>query len=499
MYLNASLLSEELGKSYRLEFHGASRSDGHLAPPLLYYPGLRLEPDHIYVARACELAEAEPPADCCVVSIGTPARSFLRGSTACLVLDEALEPGRVLNDIQLISERLSRWESELDEMVGENCSISDFLWRCQTMFPGQYLLAIDSNRRVLGTTSEPDYVMDQTGHTPISVVNIFKSNPEYVRMQSHRGTYLYHDPSFDHDILINNIFINDEFLGNFSLTGKDTPISPGRQLLFSRLTPLYTRLYRQQFFGSGAVEANPISAFSKMLRGEPCPDGKLSGLLQSIGWRADDEYVVSLIELHENERAVRAANYLIQQLEMLLSYALPLEFGGDVVIVMNVSRDSMKAERSKESFHDFLLKSGLCAGVSESFHSISELKNYYLQAKEALRLGAELGVGCCHHFGDYILPYMLGRLYGEISAPSLCPPGLLELRRLDEQRGSAYLRTLDTWFRTGCNSAEASRQLYINRSTFLARMRKIERMLALSLDEHDARLYLMLCLKLLGL
>lgn len=497
MYLNASLLSEELSKNYRLEAHGPSRSDGHLTPPLLYYPGERLEPDHVYVARGCELPVGDTPPDCCIVSLGEPPRGCINDHSACLVLDGTLDPGRMLNEIQGIFEHLRRWEQGLGVMVDQNCSVGEFLQRCQPMFPGMYLLATDSNRRVLGTTSEPDYVMDKTGHTPISVVNIFKSNPEYVRMQQHRGTFFYHDPSFDHDILINNIFINDEFLGNLSLTGKDTPMTPGRQLLFSRLTPLYTRLFRQQFFCSGTLTENPVSLLSKMLHGERMAGSELAGSLRAIDWHVDNEYVVSLIVLHENDRAVRAAAYLCQQLEMLLHYALPLEFGGDIVVVMNVSKDSFKAERSKESFHEFLRQSGLRAGISESFHDLTELKNYYHQAKEALRLGVESGArGCYYHFSDYILPYMIGRIPGDISAQSLCPSGLLELRELDRQRGSAYIKTLDTWFETGCNSAETARKLYINRSTFLARMRKMERMLDLALDDPDVRLYLMLCLRL---
>ena len=498
MYLNASLLAEELSKNYRLELHGPSRSDGHLAAPLLYYPGVRLEPDHIYVARGDELPGGDTPPDCCIVSLGAPPANAFSEHSACIVLDGTLSSGQLLNEIQGIFEAVSRWAEGLDALVGRNCTVSEFLQHCQPRFPGMYLLATDSNRRVLGTTSEPDYVMDSTGHTPISVVNGFKSDPEYVRMQQHRGIFLYHSPSFDHDILINNIFINDEFLGNLSLTGRETPVTPGRQLLFSILAPLYTRLFRQQFFCSGTLSENPVSVLSKMLHGERAAAAELSGSLRAIDWHIDDEYVVSLIVLHENDRAVRAADYLCQQLEMLLHYAIPLEFGGDIVVVMNVSKDSFKAERSRESFHDFLKQSGLRAGISESFHDLTELRNYYIQAREALRLGVEGGVHSCYYrFSDYILPYMIGRLSGEISAHSLCPAGLLEMRGLDSQRGSSYIKTLSTWFRTGCNSAETARALYINRSTFLARMRKMEHLLDLDLDDPDVRLYLMLCLRIL--
>ena len=71
------------------------------------------------------------------------------------------------------------------------------------------------------------------------------------------------------------------------------------------------------------------------------------------------------------------------------------------------------------------------------------------------------------------------------------------MREQDRKRGSAYLQTLDTYFRTGCNATQAARELYINRSTFLERMARIWKFLNVDQEDYDTRLYLMLCLRLL--
>lgn len=499
MYLNASLLFEELQKVFPVTRTGPVLHDEHLHPPLLYRPGMEMRPDQIYVGRGADFdPQVIPPERSCIVCIGPPPERYLRSRAACLVVEEPLEVGALLNQLQDIFEVFRRWELRLEAMIQDNAGIQEILNESQPLFPGNFFLLLDVNYRVMATTSEHNYVMDQSGCTPSSVLTRFKKDPEYARMRYHREIFLYRGLYFDHGILTHHIFLNDELCGTFTLTEKEAGITDGRWTLFGRLARLVDHYYQQRFYLLHSTALRPAAVFSQLLKGEIVSKKDLSQSLKSVGWNVEDEYVVCFISVHESDKKIHSASYLCQQLEAILIYALALEYQTDIAVIMNTTKIASKAGQSQETFRAFLSEGMLQAGVSRPFHDMMQLKNYYQQARAAVTVGSGLEPGRpVYRFEALLLPYMLSNLSGGIEAETLCPRGLLEMREQDRKRGSAYLQTLDTYFRTGCNATQAARELYINRSTFLERMARIWKFLNVDQEDYDTRLYLMLCLRLL--
>ena len=351
---------------------------------------------------------------------------------------------------------------------------------------------------MLDTTSEHNYVMDQNNCTPSSVLTRFKKDPEYARMRYHKEIFLYRGLYFDHDILTHHIFINDELCGTFTLTEKEAPITDGRWTLFEHLARIIDRFYQQRFYLLHSTALQPTAVFSHLLNGEIVSSLDLDRSLKGVGWNTEDEYVACFISIHESDKKIRSASYLCQQLESILAYSLALEHQTDIVVILNTTKIASKSSSSQDTFHAFLKEAMLQAGISRPFHGLMQLKNYYQQARAAVEVGMDIDPSCpVYRFDDYLLVYMLNNLPGAIEGESLCPKGLLSMKELDRKRGSAYLQTLDTYFRTGCNATQSAKELYINRSTFLERMAKIRSMLNLDLEDYDTRLYLMLCLRLI--
>ena len=498
MYLNSSLLYEQLSARFDVSRSGPSDRTGTLAPPLLFYPEMELCPGHIYVGRG-ESFVRTAPAGACIVCTGAVAETVLRAGAVCLAVPQELDIGRVFNEIQGIFDRFTDWKEKADRMILSNCSIQEFLDHCRPLFPGNFLLATNNSRRVVGLTCEADYVMDETGQTPIAVFNRFKSSPEYLKNQTSHELYLYWEPHSKHDILSKNIFLNDKLVGWLSLTEREEPITDGRWFLFSKVSEIYTRLYRQLLYMPGSSAKTPVAVFSKLLEGKSVPRAELEDSVKTIGWDGGGEYIVCLVEMHESDKKIRSLSYFIQRMEALLSYAVPVELDGNIVVVMNTAKDTGHGRGSEQKFRDFLKESRMCAGVSDSFYDLLRLEAYFRQAEAAMRIGIERRPDeQCHHFSDYVLTYMLENMTGEISGELLCPKGLIAMRDADAGRRFSYLKTLDAYFRTGCNATQASRDLYINRSTFLARMERINELLGLDMDDYETRLYLMLCMKLLN-
>lgn len=501
MYLNGCLLFEELQKVFPVRRTGPVVRDEYLNPPLFYRPGMQLDPNQIYIGQGSQF-EAAPPERSCVISVGEPPACVLDSQAECIVAEEPLEVSELFNQVQIIFETFRHWELQMEALAQHDTGIQEILDRSQPFFSGNFFLMLDANYRVMATTGEPGYVMDQTGCTPYSVQTRFKKDPEYTRMRYHRETFLYRGLYFDHDILTHHIFINDELCGTFTLTEKESPITDGRWTLFNRLARIVTGFYRQRFYLLHSAALPPAAAFSHLLNGEMVSALELGRSLKSVGWEPDDEYAACCIAVHESDKKIRSASYLCQQLESVLVFALAVEYRTDIVVVLNRSRYASKAEQtgghSRGAFRSFLVETMLQAGISRPFRGLMQLKNYYQQARAALRVGARVSPDCpVYQFNDYLMDYMLGNIPGGIEVDSLCPEGLLAMREWDRKKGASYLQTLDTYFRTGCNATRSARELYINRSTFLERMARIRKLLGADPEDYDTRLYLMICLRLM--
>ena len=88
MYLNSSLLFEALQKTFSVKKTGPVFREEHLRPPLLYYPGMALRPDQIYIGAGPDFDEAAiPPERCCIISVGPVSYTHLIGSCSKSVID----------------------------------------------------------------------------------------------------------------------------------------------------------------------------------------------------------------------------------------------------------------------------------------------------------------------------------------------------------------------------------------------------------------------------
>lgn len=499
MKLNAELIFEELSKNIELRKSGPARKEEHLRRPMLYFPGMKLQADHIYVARSDSLpTDTLPPSRCCIFSVGEPPTEYLSSNANIIHCSSRMDIGLVMNMIQAVFDQLEDWDLDLDRCVSENRGFQEMLDISQPFFGKNFLLVLDMNYRVLATTSEPDYVMDRDGRTPISVLARFKADPEYIKMRLSRETFLYKGKYFDHDILSNHIYLRDELWGGVSLAATEEAITNGRWTIFEHLVSKVKQYYQQNVYLFDR-RVLPISTlFVKLLNGESLHEDELFRMMSRAGWKDSESYAICYVSVHEIDKRISSIPYICRQIESLLVHAFAFEYNTDIVVVLNCSKLGSAEDITGSEFRTFLKKSSFQAGISKRFLHLINLKSYYIQASYALELGKKYAQEeTIYHFQQYILQYMLDRISEGMEPLSLCAPSILRLRDMDRFKGTSYIETLDTYFALSMNATHASRHLYISRSTFLERLERIKQQLEGDLDDPDHRLYLMLSLRLL--
>ena len=98
-----------------------------------------------------------------------------------------------------------------------------------------------------------------------------------------------------------------------------------------------------------------------------------------------------------------------------------------------------------------------------------------------------------HRFSEYTLPYCLEKMTEEYSADELIAPGLKTLETYDrEHPGSDLSMTLREYIGQQYNATHTADVLHIHRTTLLYRLRRIQELTRLVLDDRDTILHLQL-------
>jgi len=135
-------------------------------------------------------------------------------------------------------------------------------------------------------------------------------------------------------------------------------------------------------------------------------------------------------------------------------------------------------------------------GVGRSKPGIAGVRTSYREAEQALAMGVRLfGGGRVVCFADLGLYRLLFAMQGHAELREFYEDQIDTLLAYDKRTGAGLMATLDAFFRCHGSPTEIAQVLHLHRNTVLYRLRRIEEIGRLRLDDPETRLNLHLCLK----
>src|SRR4029077_16275649 len=120
----------------------------------------------------------------------------------------------------------------------------------------------------------------------------------------------------------------------------------------------------------------------------------------------------------------------------------------------------------------------------------------YREAEQAVTMGTRLfGGGRTVAFSDLGLYRLLFAMQAQAELRDFYDDQVRPLVDYDKRTGAGLMTTLDAFFRCHGSPTEIAGQLHLHRNTVLYRLRRIEDIGRLRLDDPETRLNLHLCLK----
>ncbi len=207
---------------------------------------------------------------------------------------------------------------------------------------------------------------------------------------------------------------------------------------------------------------------------------------------------VFVFDLSEYDSKQFSLTYMRDVLEKMISGGQALIYDNKIVITSSYTRAQDIFKKELEDLSQFLKEYNIRCGISRRCVQPSELRFYYEQALDAMRIGTYLD------FDRYIYPYGAYAVYhiaqvcnenGGIK--KFCHPALELLIRYDSEYGTSFTDSLYMYIQQFKNITNTANALHMHRNTLIYHLKRVEEIMEVKLSDSNVVQMLNLSFRLL--
>jgi len=215
---------------------------------------------------------------------------------------------------------------------------------------------------------------------------------------------------------------------------------------------------------------------------------KLSLILGVTSFLSSDCNYVAVLRVPREvtEYNTLRMRFLLRDAKSFFGLAITAAKSDHLVILFQGGADYPLSEETGEHFEAFLKKNGILAGISSAFHGLAYVREYYDQAVNAAMLFERIHVDRSYiAMQDYLFFDLLMAISGRKRLQNYISGKVMKLIQADRRDGTDNLETLRRLLENGCNIKKTAEKMFIHRNTLLYRVRKMEAISGLDIDDDE--------------
>ena len=342
----------------------------------------------------------------------------------------------------------------------------------------------------------PEYVASSAkGFVPRAIVDDFKHDSDYLETYAYREARIWQGAAGEPRSLYVNLWDGNIYRGRLlvirqarNFRHQDFLIA---ELLAQRAMSLLERQDLGQYQGMDGI-------VFKLLAGELPDPADLSRLLKTLGWDLSDRFLCVRVKAQEASEVSLLDHALHSELFQAFPGSYILITGHEQCLLLDLTQKTLSPSQIRHQLAPLCRDYCLYAGISSPAASLRDLHLAYCQAEAALNRAFQLrNERWILSFSDCAMDYLLNSVAPPLLPQHLVAPGLLVLMEHDQKKGTQYFETLRAYLLHERDIPRTSQALIIHRTTLLYRLKKIQPLLGVDLDDPWQRLYLMFSLWIL--
>ncbi len=495
MRISMQILADRLRQNYPDCCLGEMSGDMSLKRPLFYKNGTDFKKNKVYIVREGDVERKglKDHGNNLVLIVGSglydseepiPGVVFFPGSTN-------LED--LFNTVQRIFDTYDAWDERMQNLALTERTLKTLLDASHRIFHNPIMVST-TDGFIIDYSSLMDTLPEFQEILQHNQVTVFEGE-----QREGQGAKLYQDPMTEK----NNLFV-DIYDKNRNAYRVIIVEATRKLKRYDEYLLLHLSKYIQQMLEKYTVLQSDISytldrLLSNILTEEGLSSASMAPRFENFHWKESHTYFcmnihVSMVD-RQNQTVIR---FICNRLESLIKGSCAFLLEENIVVYVNLFYYGKTLEEAVKSIKSFLQDSYLKAGISYEFPGLKYLKEYYFQAKIALKEGLKrYPLRWVNRFEDIALDYLLGKCTEKLETKAVCSRDVLALKKYDREHQTEYFGTLKTYITCQMNAVQAAKALFIHRSTFLYRMARIKELVNINLEDSDQLLYLLLTYKLL--
>ena len=462
-----------------------------------FSPGALPAPDIICVVDSRDAKAFRSVEHACVSASQIP------GKGGCILCMNQ-SPDALLDALLEIFERCREMEARVDELIYRNadprqlCELGAELMGNPICIHDDWFVMVARSSE-LAEIMPPDYVMSSSKEfIPRVIVEDFKNDGEYLETYVHRTAQIWNPGPQGPRCLYANLWDGSVYRGRLlvvehrsSFRKLDYALT---ELLAQRALTLLNRLRSGQERDYRSMDDVVLDLLNGR-RPELQEEGQL---LAMLGWRREEEMLCVRLEPQMQSESAVMDHALHSDLFQAFPQGYILFSGHQQCVLLNLERQKLTLPMLRHRLSPLCRDYCLYAGISSPVKGIGELDVAYLQSRVALEKAFRLrSERWSIPFSDCALEYMLDRTRESMPLRHLVAPELYQLIEHDRQRDTQYFETLRAFLLNERDIPRTAGALIIHRTTLLYRLRKLQAVASIDLDDPGKRLHLLVSLWIL--
>lgn len=400
--------------------------------------------------------------------------------------------------------RFQQWGQSLDQLTYRRASLQELCELGEQLLDNPVCIHDDwfimsAHSPGIRQIMAPEYVSSSSrGFIPRAILNDFQHDSEYLETYSHRSAQIWQQPNSSQTSLYVNLWDGTVYRGRLLVLQQNRPFRTADFVLAEVLTQRALFLLNQKQPGSYDQVRSMDDIIFDLLRHQDFDPAELNLLLGMLNWKKSDQLLCVRIKPQQPDAPALMDHVLHSDLFRAFPGSYILFSGREQCLVLNLTRQPMTVPQIRHQLAPLCRDYCLYAGLSSPIIEIRDLHVAYYQAEVALNqaflLRSEKWI---IPFQDCVLDYLFAHLESPLQPAHLVCPELLQMLDHDRVNGTQFFETLKVYLQQERDIPKTAQALIIHRTTLLYRLKKLQQLFPLNLDDSDRRLYLMLSLRLL--
>ncbi len=207
---------------------------------------------------------------------------------------------------------------------------------------------------------------------------------------------------------------------------------------------------------------------------------------KALGWKRKELLYVLAVDIRGFDSEHFSVSYLRDYLEKMIPGSMAVVYNDTIVILASCGDERALGDAAMEPLAVFLQKYRIRCGLSRPFTDLIALREHYVQAVEALRLGTRLDSGrFLYAYEQYAILHIARICATNTGLSFFLHPKLLRLIEYDRAHHSAFSESLRAYLTNARNITNTAKALNLHRNSMIYHLKRIEEILGISLADSD--------------